>query len=271
MRKKFRVAVEGQTTDRREISRVDIQQMAKNYNPQTYGARIWMEHFRSIVADSPFKAYGDVISLSTEEISDGPLKGKLALYAEIEPTADLVAMAKAKQKVYFSIEIHPNFAGTGEAYLDGLGVTDSPASLGTEYLKFSATAQTNPLASRKNKPENFFSTAECEWAFSEELPPTPAAGPGILEKVKGWLYGHQQQSQHQQADVGKAVEEVARYQADLNTRFTALEAKISTLTLDLQKEREAFSAFKKTVDNTPNQQAPRPGATGGDGAQLTDC
>lgn len=270
MRKKFRVAVEGQTTDRREISRVDIQQMAKNYNPQTYGARIWMEHFRSIVADSPFKAYGDVISLSTEEISDGPLKGKLALYAEIEPTADLVAMAKAKQKVYFSIEIHPNFAGTGEAYLDGLGVTDSPASLGTEYLKFSATAQTNPLAARKSKPENFFSTAEGEWAYSEELPPTQT-GPSLLDKVKGWLYGHQQQNQTQQADVGKAVEEVARYQADLGTRFTALEAKISALTAELKTDREAFSAFKQTVDQTPNPQPSRPGATGGDGAQLTDC
>ena len=57
MRKKFRVAVEGQTTDKRSISRQDINDMAKNYNQQTYGARIWMEHNRSIWAESEFKAY----------------------------------------------------------------------------------------------------------------------------------------------------------------------------------------------------------------------
>ena len=36
------------------------------------------------------------------------------------------------------MEVVQNFAGTGKAYLAGLGVTDSPASLGTDELKFSA-------------------------------------------------------------------------------------------------------------------------------------
>jgi hypothetical protein len=36
------------------------------------------------------------------------------------------------------MEVAQNFAGTGKAYLIGLGVTDSPASLGTDELRFSA-------------------------------------------------------------------------------------------------------------------------------------
>lgn len=55
-------------------------------------------------------------------------------------------MVKQAQKVYTSIEVNPKFADTGEAYLIGLAVTDDPASLGTEYLAFSASASANPLA-----------------------------------------------------------------------------------------------------------------------------
>ena len=43
--KYFRVATEGATTDGRVISRDWITQMAKNYSPKTYGARINLEHF----------------------------------------------------------------------------------------------------------------------------------------------------------------------------------------------------------------------------------
>ena len=49
----FRVALEGATTDGRKIERSWIQQMAKNFDPQKYGARIWMEHIRGTLADSP--------------------------------------------------------------------------------------------------------------------------------------------------------------------------------------------------------------------------
>ena len=81
-----------------------------------------------------------MVALSAEEIADGPLKGKLALFGDIDPTDELVAMTKARQKIYTSIKYNPKFADTGEAYLIGLAVTDNPASLGTEILSFSATA-----------------------------------------------------------------------------------------------------------------------------------
>ena len=40
----FRVATEGATTDGRAIEKKWIQQMAKNFDPKKYGARIWLEH-----------------------------------------------------------------------------------------------------------------------------------------------------------------------------------------------------------------------------------
>ena len=138
--KRFRIAVEGATTDGRAIPREHIAQMAKNYDPTMYGARIDLEHIKGITPDSPFRRYGDVTALTAEEITDGPLKGKLALYGDIDPTPELVELTKARQKIYTSVEINTKFADTGEAYLIGIAITDDPASLGTEILSFSATA-----------------------------------------------------------------------------------------------------------------------------------
>ena len=44
----FRVAVEGATTDGRKIERTWLSQIAKTYNPITYGARIFIEHIRGL-------------------------------------------------------------------------------------------------------------------------------------------------------------------------------------------------------------------------------
>ena len=122
----FRVAVEGATTDGRVIDRSFIEQMAATFNRQLYGARVWLEHLRSTLPDGPFKAYGDVLAVKAEEVVLNGAK-KLALFAQISPTPELVAMNQARQKIYTSIEINPKFADTGEAYLVGLAVTDTAA------------------------------------------------------------------------------------------------------------------------------------------------
>ncbi|HFL6942989.1 TPA: GPO family capsid scaffolding protein, partial [Stenotrophomonas maltophilia] len=64
----FRVAVEGATTDGRVIERQQIADIAETYDPEVYGARIWLEHFRSTLPDSPFRAYGDVLAVKAEEV-----------------------------------------------------------------------------------------------------------------------------------------------------------------------------------------------------------
>ena len=146
----FRVAVEGATLDGRVIERAWIEQMAASYDPATYTARINCEHIAGYSPDRPFNAYGSVLSLKAEDVEltiNGEKKTLLALYAEIDANDQLVEINKAGQKLFTSCEIHPNFAGEGKAYLVGLAVTDQPASLGTEALKFAVMSRPNLFTS----------------------------------------------------------------------------------------------------------------------------
>ncbi len=256
----FRIAKEGATTDGRNIEREWLEQMAANYDPvNVYGARINLEHYRGVVPDGPFKAYGDVLALETREEDDG----KLGLYAQIKPTADLVAMTKAGQKIYTSCEINPSFADTGEAYLVALAVTDNPASLGTEILAFSAkNPDASPLAKKKQDPANVFSASDEQLVL--EMEAKSVAGV-LLSRVKA-LLGKTTKEQGQAADerfadVHAAVEEVATHTqeslAELQAKFKGVEDQLATLTAKLSA----------TPDGTP----PRPLATGGKNEVVTDC
>lgn len=138
----IRAAVEGRTADGRDITAEQLQQIAASYHQDTYNARIWPEHIRGVMPDGLFKALGDVVEVKAERIKGGALDGKTALYVKIEPHPDLIAMVRNGQKVHLSVEIDPRFADTGKAYLMGLGVTDSPASLGTGIMKFSTGNRT---------------------------------------------------------------------------------------------------------------------------------
>lgn len=267
----FRVAVEGATTDGRKIERSWIQQMAKNFDPQKYGARIWMEHIRGTLADSPFRAYGDVTAVKAEEVTiDG--NKKLALFAQIEPTDDLIAMTKAKQKIYTSIEINDKFADTGEAYLVGLGVTDSPASLGTEVLSFAANNPTaNPFAGRKTNPDHLFSAAiEVDLEFEEISTETTS----LAAKVKGLLNSFSSKKTGDDArfsDIGEAVESILEHTGQQETRFNESTKRISELEKNLKTVTDNFNSLKNQLDKEPGNQTSRPTATGGNGTEQTDC
>lgn len=272
-----RVAVAGQTTDGRTIAPEWLTQAAKNYNHEKYGARVNLEHFRSIYPDSAFRAYGDVRSVYAEEVEiDG--EKKMALFAEIDPTDDLIKLTKARQKVYTSIELDLDFAGTGEAYLVGLAVTDSPASLGTEYLQFCAGAGANsPLAARKQKQANLFSSAiEAEIEFTEE----GDKGPSLLEKVKGMFTRRDQASGEQFADVHQAVEAVATEVTNLEEKtkgkFNDLANTVNELKSAVAKNSElekAFNDLKTSLERQEDFSHKRDPATGGDGTTTvtTDC
>ena len=153
------IAVAGATCDGRTIEANWIDEMAETYNPATYAARVNMEHIRGFSAEPPFNAYGDVKALEAREIEldiGGKKEKRRALFAQVEALDNLVAINAKGQKLYSSIEVNPNFAGTGKAYLQGLAVTDSPASLGTEMLTFAASlGDKNPLASRKQDKGNY--------------------------------------------------------------------------------------------------------------------
>lgn len=269
----FRVALEGATTDGRVIDRTFIEQMAARFNPATYGARIWLEHRRSLLPDGPYKAYGDVLAVKAEEVILDGIK-KLALFAQVSPTPELIAMNKARQKIYTSIEINPKFADTDQAYLVGLAVTDSPASLGTEILSFAARhPEHNPFASRKQDPHNLFSVAvETELEFEDDLP-TQHEGFKLTDAVKNILKRFTTKTtsdQLQFADVTEAVAMLATHVNDNAEQFATSQQRIDTLEAALTASNEAFATFKQAIDATDGNPTQRPAATGGIGAQQTD-
>ena len=266
----FRVAIEGATTDGRNIERNWIVQMAKNFDPKKYGARVWMEHIRGVLPDGPFKAYGDVVALKAEEVEIDGIK-KMALFAQIEPTPELVAMTKAKQKIYTSIEVNPKFADSGEAYLIGLGVTDSPASLGTDVLSFaSQNPSNNPFTSRKSFPESLFCEAvEVDLEFEEiqkhEQP--------LLDRVKALFRKCSSKEVTDDArfnDINEAFTLLLNHTENQTEKLETAFNRIDEMTKQIEKQEASFSALKQHLESTPAQ-FERPTATGATGEMQTDC
>lgn len=267
-----RIAVAGDTTDGREIKAEWIVQMAQNYDPNTYGARINMEHFRSVFPDGVFGAYGDVLALKTEKITiDGEEKD--ALFAQIEPTQSLIDLNQKRQKVYTSIEVDENFANKGSAYLVGLAVTDSPASLGTEMLAFAAGATVNPLASKKQRPENLFTAAvETDFEF-EEVQESQSFSAGLVKKVKD-LFSKQKKSEQKSAESfseqEQAILEIATETANQGQAVSSLDSKYSTLNTAHEQLQKDFNELKTKLDSESDQQQ-RPTSGNSKFTETVDC
>ncbi|MDE9517591.1 GPO family capsid scaffolding protein [Xenorhabdus bovienii] len=270
--KPFRICVEGATTDGRKIQRDWLTQIADNYNPTTYGARINQEHYN--YSWSP--RFGDVESVYTEEIKDGALAGKLGLYGILSPTEELIELNRKRQKVYTSAEINLDFADSGAAYLVGLAVTDSPASLGTEMLQFSAGAAINPLNGRKQHADNLFTAAEETVLEFIELP-EESDKPSFFSRVQTLFQKKQQSDDDRFNDVYQAVELCAKEQqttADtvstlsqqigevtvLRQQQTALETRLNDLTTQLSQQ-----------DRQLNQRPLSPGSQNAATEHLTNC
>ncbi|MFH4543425.1 GPO family capsid scaffolding protein [Vibrio alginolyticus] len=179
------VATEGATVDGRQISAAQIKEMAESYSPELYAALIWPEHSRSHWNVFEGNNWGEVPEVKAEKRA-----GKLRLLAKITPNELLLSANKKGQKLYTSIELHPDFQGTGRAYLIGLAVTDSPASTGTTRLKFSRkvgeTQEIETDSLEQIDLSEFYSVNPLAHAFATiasyfqsggELPETPTEQP----------------------------------------------------------------------------------------------
>lgn len=269
----FRVAVEGATTDGRKIERTWLNQIAASYDPLKYGARIFIEHIRGLNPEYGFRAMGDVLAVKTDTVKiDG--EDRLALFAQIQPTEEMVALLAKGQKIYSSIEVNPNFADSGQAYLVGMGITDSPASLGTEVLAFAAqNPAASPFTARKQAPDNLFSAAEIvELELEEER---AESGPSLLDRVKAMFSSKGRTDDARFADVHGAVEQVAEVTGDLATNVDRLSEDFAALRASFEAEKQArqsaVAELANKIDHTPNRDPQRPQAHGGNGAVVTDC
>lgn len=131
-----RVATSGPTADGREIKVQELRDCAETYTPLKYTAVIWVDHQRGN------GAHGTVYSVRLIDNDPELAKGQVALEVQMKPNARLLQLNSGGEKLFSSVEITPNFAGSGRAYMTGLAVTDEPASLGTQELYFSRQANT---------------------------------------------------------------------------------------------------------------------------------
>lgn len=275
----YRVCSAGRTIDGREVTPAQIDQMAETYNPATYGARVWVEHLRSLLpTDTPFRAYGDVLALK----ADNDENGTRVLLAQIDATDDLVKLNQQRQKVYWSIEIDPNFAGSGKAYLCGLAVTDTPASLGTEIIKLSQTHR----GQLPNLPDRLYSAAIEAPMEPEAAPPAPD-GPSLLSKVKAILGGDKAASDTRFSQLEESVTVLATGMTEIKAALTTLAAAAQPAQSaptppaapqapapqqpapDAPPTRAEFNALLERLSTTSDTPPRQPHA--GTGAAVTDC
>ena len=274
--KPVRICTEGATTDGRTVQRSWLTDIEQNYNPNVYGARINLEH----LSYEWMPRFGDVESVHTAEITEGALKGKLALYATLLPTDELIQMNKKRQKVYTSVEIAPKFSDTGEAYLVGLAVTDSPASLGTEMLQFSQQSGNSPFAARKQAKENVFTLAEETLIeFADEKPEEPK-GPSLFSRITEMLTGKGKQDDARFHDVHQSVELCAKAIEAIQADVTALKKNAVPATTqeepaELATLKKELGELKTQLSKQDNNGQKRPVSLGNNGTQpeelLTDC
>lgn len=149
-----RVAVSGLTADGREIFAQDLRDIAETYKPSFYTAVIWCDH------DRWPGSHGTVYAVRLVEDADDLQPGELALEAQLKPNDQLLYLNDRGQKLFSSVEITPNFRGTGKAYLTGLGVTDEPASIGTQELYFS----------KRSNDTSYYAASVAMGSFNDDQP-----------------------------------------------------------------------------------------------------
>jgi hypothetical protein len=257
--KPFVVATEGPTVDGRVITGDQIKQMAANYDPAVYTAVANLEHYLSVVPDSLFKAYGKVVSLTTQ-VADVLGEKKLQLLAVVDASDEVVSLQKKGQKLFSSIEMLPNFIGKGVAYLSGLAFTDSPASLGTESMKFSIAG---------TQCERFGFGAEVEILFDPpENPPSP--GDSLFSKIKALLSSGKASADSTLKDHANAIEAIGLSQKEALNGISTIKASMEKdgtrvdMSLKALEDRvkELEAGFAK-IDNMPGgtQRPPANGAS----------
>jgi hypothetical protein len=214
-----RIGLSGKTIDGRTIKPEWLHQAAANYSPETYTALIWWEHYR-------FYNFGKVIELESRDEENG----KVGLYAKLAPNHELILLNKEGQKLFTSMEITFNFDDTGEAYLEGLAVTDSPASLGTDELRFNK---------RKQHKDNLLSSADVEFALTDEDLAQPSDEEGFMKRI----------AKHFGLSTKKpdSIEEETDMNKEQFAQFTAL----------MEQQAAAITTMGETLDKFSKQE-PKP-------------
>lgn len=196
----IKVAQVGPAADGRTIHEEWLREMAETYNPATYTAMLWPEHCRW------FGNMGEVL-----ELRAGPDDaGVFSLFARFAPNAAMLDYNAAGQGLFYSIEVSENFADSGKTYLSGLGVTDSPASLGMPSTRFTAL-----------KGANCFSNVP----FAPMKPEDKEEAPGWFKRIFPHFFTKTEEAAPENTD----GPEKENNMEELEARLSALEETIGSL------------------------------------------
>lgn len=268
--KPFRVAFAGATVDGREIKEQWLKDIADTYNPEKYAAEIFPEHWRGLTPGGDFSSQGSVLSVYTQtDTVDG--EKALALYAVIAPNTKLIEMSRRGEKKYTSIEVTEDFRGSGKAYLTGLAVTDSPASIATEALHFSASQLHQQISD----------SIEVTLEFAEPKDVRSDKEPGLFAKAlqgfKDRLAAFNSKNDNQLSELMQAmsslVDTMQQAQEQQDKRHSELSQKVDTLAQQLAGKDQVFAQMKTQFDRiegTDKNAAQRPPATGSNGFVAID-
>jgi hypothetical protein len=275
----FRVFVEGFTaSDGRKIEASWIDDIVSTFNAATYTPRINIEHIKGYSPEPPFNGYGDVVAVKAqtdELVINGQTERRRALYLQVDPNEQLIAMRAKGQKPFPSVEISPDFAGTGKVGLVGLALTDNPASLGTEAFNFSAF---KPMFdARKSAPNNLFS--EAFEAVDIVMEDAPVDGTGIAAaiasgfaslaaKFTGSGDGKKEQPSEPPKPANDNSFDVAAFTAGLAEQVAAAVKPANDAVTKIQGDFAALLAKLESTEQTGFSRAP---ATGGSNAIQTNC
>jgi hypothetical protein len=270
----FRIATEGATIDGRTVDRATIEQCAATYNPATYMARINIEHLRGYSPEPPFNAYGSIAELKAEEVTidvAGKQEKRMALFAALDVNDQAKAINQAGQKLFSSIEVIPDFAKSGKAYVAGMALTDSPAMLGTEVLKFSRDeARKDHIAVIEEVVLEFEDAGAADEVTGAFTSMKKFFDSFINPKVEPAAVTPPAQSAAVQPD------QMAQFATTIGAGLEALGAAFTKASLATDVRFAALSKeladFKAEIEKKPTgNYTHRPQATGGSDRALADC
>ncbi|WP_433586877.1 GPO family capsid scaffolding protein [Providencia alcalifaciens] len=219
------IATEGDTVDGRIIERQHLIEAADTYDYKLYAALIWPEH------NHDTDPVGEVLEVMLDENENGELQ----LLAILRPFVSLLVANSKDEYLFTSIELTPdgNFRGTGKHYLEGLAVTNSPASVGTTRLHFSRNKSKDGTMSDKKNWRKKFNIAE----------PTPAPEPAP-----------EQASNEEVQLLAEALAAAEDKIAELEAKLNETSQEVTEVQEDIETVKEVVDTneFKQLRDNLPN-------------------
>ncbi|MDE1490531.1 GPO family capsid scaffolding protein [Xenorhabdus bovienii] len=266
---KLTVCTEGMTLNGFAVSREQIQQMADNYNPRLYAARLNLEHVKSLYPDSLFRHYALVQSARAYEIKDGPLQGRLALEATVdldeEKDANVFKLNQSGQKVFSSIEFYSRFPQTQSAYLTGIALTDTPAAVGTELIKLSVQERGLPASDDRFLSASLETMVELLAGTEQHPADDKSLGEKFVLSVKKALGLHREHSNAEISILREMVQLTAEKCGEaLNQgqKLSALEKQCASQSEQLTQLATELSTLKSQLSHQDDSSVQRPDASG---------